>query len=633
MIDLKDMLRKAKSLMLKPARGSTDTEAFEDARKKGQHAALLESLSIQPQNQHSVIARIAQLHQDMHHFREAQLYWQQASKLPETKLQDMLNMAECGYEQGQIEDCRQILTDLIETHPSDAELQLRLAQFYLRQRRWIELENVLQDVAKTFDAQRQVEILTFQMYLRQEDYSAAQDLWDRVGRFHQNSGLQEAATLALDSRNLEIAKDRLQELQELDHDSHRRFLEVELRYLTLTRQFDSAVERFRNICGSELAHPLNIARLARLEINAGQINDAMDRIEHIPLIWHRHRQVAPLVSYALSHKGDHQTAKTVWNAIPFWSGVHTEPSITKPIELVKAGAKDPTSQVRLFATLRNERQKLPWFFEYYRSIGITEFYMIDNGSDDGSDKYISVQDDAHLFHSNENFRDNLYATYWLNYLIQTYGNDGWAINADIDEMLVLPGLLENGIGHCIKQLEARGDEAVLAPLLDMYPETIAKGESYQSGDTPLDHSPYFDNSFAQNPQVNCPYVEIQGGSSERFTKNQSVDILTKVPLFRAASGIKMFYICHQLTPAKVSSMTGALLHFKFVGPFMEKIHAEAERGVHFSSGKRYKLLAAYFDNQIDKTLLGPKSVRYENAEQLSELGIISDFQDEEGGPT
>jgi len=600
--------------------GGIDPDVFQTARNTGTHGALLETLNALPQHQHIVIVRTAELRQDLHHFAEAKDLWQRASELDENPLQDRMNVAACAYELGQIDQCRKLFSDLAGEHPNEMAPQLQLAEFYLRQRRWSELDTLLLNLERKPGIKRRLDALRFQKYLRQEDYGAAEAFLAEVGQSHPDQGLQEAVTLALDSRDLETAQARLQDWQKLNQFDHRRFLEAELRYLTLTRQFQLAVDRFRAEYGKDPQHPLHSARLARLEVNAGQIDTALPRIDQIPQIWHRHRQVAPLVSYALTRKGDHHAAKKIWNAVPFWSGVHTEPSISKPIRLIKPGSQDPSSRVRIFATLRNERYKLPWFFDYYRSVGIKEFYMIDNGSDDGSHEFIAQQKDAHLFHSDENFRDNLYATYWLNHLIETYAGDGWAINADIDEMLVLPDLEDSNIDRCVEQLEANGDEAVVAPLLDMFPETISQGESYAPGDNPLDHSPYFDNCISEHPQVNCPYIEVQGGSSERFTGDRTVDILTKVPLFRAGRGIKMFYICHQLTPAKISQKRGALLHFKFIGPFMDKIRAEAERGVHFSGGKRYKLLAEYFEQHTDTTLLGPESVRYEHVEQLSKLG-------------
>jgi len=44
--------------------------------------------------------------------------------------------------------------------------------------------------------------------------------------------------------------------------------------------------------------------------------------------------------------------------------------------------KDDT--VILICVVRNERVRLPYFFRYYRRLGITHFIIIDNGSVDGT---------------------------------------------------------------------------------------------------------------------------------------------------------------------------------------------------------------------------------------------------------
>ncbi|OZA17880.1 MAG: glycosyl transferase family 2, partial [Rhodobacterales bacterium 17-64-5] len=47
-------------------------------------------------------------------------------------------------------------------------------------------------------------------------------------------------------------------------------------------------------------------------------------------------------------------------------------------------ASCPPQPILLFATLRNERVRLPYFLQYYRKLGIDHFLLVDNGSDDGS---------------------------------------------------------------------------------------------------------------------------------------------------------------------------------------------------------------------------------------------------------
>ncbi|AGI74624.1 hypothetical protein OA238_c47930 [Octadecabacter arcticus 238] len=53
-----------------------------------------------------------------------------------------------------------------------------------------------------------------------------------------------------------------------------------------------------------------------------------------------------------------------------------------------SSVKDCTSQIKpndilVFCTFRNEDIRLPYFFKYYRDLGVDHFIMVDNESVDG----------------------------------------------------------------------------------------------------------------------------------------------------------------------------------------------------------------------------------------------------------
>ncbi len=50
----------------------------------------------------------------------------------------------------------------------------------------------------------------------------------------------------------------------------------------------------------------------------------------------------------------------------------------------------------VFVTQRNERPRLPHFLDYYRSLGVGHFLIVDNDSDDGSRDYLAAQPDVSL---------------------------------------------------------------------------------------------------------------------------------------------------------------------------------------------------------------------------------------------
>ena len=94
--------------------------------------------------------------------------------------------------------------------------------------------------------------------------------------------------------------------------------------------------------------------------------------------------------------------------------------------------------VLLFAVLRNERARLPYFFDYYRRLGIGHFLIVDNGSDDGSREWLVSQPDVSVWGTGASYRRSRYGMDWLNWLKRQYAHDHWALTVDLDEFFVYP---------------------------------------------------------------------------------------------------------------------------------------------------------------------------------------------------
>jgi hypothetical protein len=52
-----------------------------------------------------------------------------------------------------------------------------------------------------------------------------------------------------------------------------------------------------------------------------------------------------------------------------------------------------------FATLRNERARLPQFLDHHRALGVDHFLIVDNESDDGTPDFLCGQPDVSLWHA------------------------------------------------------------------------------------------------------------------------------------------------------------------------------------------------------------------------------------------
>jgi len=57
------------------------------------------------------------------------------------------------------------------------------------------------------------------------------------------------------------------------------------------------------------------------------------------------------------------------------------------------------NEVILFSCLKNEEKRIPYFLDYYRELGVKNFFIIDNDSIDNSGEILKSQPDVHYFHT------------------------------------------------------------------------------------------------------------------------------------------------------------------------------------------------------------------------------------------
>ena len=158
---------------------------------------------------------------------------------------------------------------------------------------------------------------------------------------------------------------------------------------------------------------------------------------------------------------------------------------------------DRTDQIRasdilLFSTLRNEQIRLPYFFDYYRKLGVNHFLMVDNASQDGGDDWLIDQPDVSLWQTSASYRRARFGVDWLNWLQMKYAHGHWALVVDVDEFLVYPHCDTRSLRCLTDWLDASSIRSFGALLLDMYPEGAVQDAKYNEGDNPLELAPYFD---------------------------------------------------------------------------------------------------------------------------------------------
>lgn len=285
--------------------------------------------------------------------------------------------------------------------------------------------------------------------------------------------------------------------------------------------------------------------------------------------------------------------------------------------------------IRLFAAVRNERQRLACFLNHYRVLGVDRFFFADNLSTDGTIDYLLAQPDCHVFSAPGNyFAENVEPPQWTNALANVFGEGEWCLTVDADELFVYPHCSTLKLKEFCNFLDREKSEAVAAGMVDMYGAGPVATTLYKEGKHFLDSCPYFDPTPGWTRQVeHCPGWQMFGGVRERvFWRNQPKEALppciSKVPLVKWRKGKGYLISMHFHSGAKVSGICGALLHFKFLSGFGGATSEQVtqNRGIAEKGLSEKAIYLAALAAEPNLSLMDEHSVRYTGPDQLQKLG-------------
>jgi hypothetical protein len=320
-----------------------------------------------------------------------------------------------------------------------------------------------------------------------------------------------------------------------------------------------------------------------------------------------------------------------------------------------------TDEVRLFLVVQNEMAKLPYFFSYYRNLGVGRFFVIDDRSDDGSREFLLNQEDCHLFNATNSYRESGCNTHWQNLLSDTYGTGYWCLAVDADELLVYPECEKIALPSFCKFLDSEGSAAFFAFLLDMYPSTDLSETICVPGTPFYDICPFFDADYVFMEAADSsasdvfPAIRVVGGPRMRkfyqwqrrtdfFSKAllalsvrlankihfwrgdkpHYTPALVKVPLVKWQVGCKRL-TSHVIAKPKrgtLSTMRGALLHFKFFADFHNKAKSAVATGQYHAGSQEYVRYLARLRRDPNLSFMYSGSQRYANSNSVLRAGII-----------
>jgi hypothetical protein len=290
--------------------------------------------------------------------------------------------------------------------------------------------------------------------------------------------------------------------------------------------------------------------------------------------------------------------------------------------------------ILVFATLRNELPRLPYFFAHYRRLGVGHFLVVDNSSTDGSAEWLAEQPDVSLWRTTASYKESRFGMDWINCLLRRHGSGHWCLTVDPDEFLIYPHHDTRPLQALTDWLDAGEIRCFSAMLLDMYPKGPLAAQPYSPGQDPFEIARWFDPAnYTIRKNAEYGNLWIQGGPRGRafFADNpQNGPALNKIPLVRWERAYAYVSSTHMLLPRSLNMVydqdggekaSGCLLHAKFLSTFVEKSAEELVRRQHYADSQEY--MAYHSGLREDPDFWCEQSRELQDWRQLEDLGLIS----------
>jgi glycosyltransferase involved in cell wall biosynthesis len=317
---------------------------------------------------------------------------------------------------------------------------------------------------------------------------------------------------------------------------------------------------------------------------------------------------------------------------------------------------DGQDEIRAFMTVRDEMLRLPRTLDHYRSIGVARFFVIDNGSTDGTREFLTAERDCHVFLTKNSYSEARFGLEWQQALLDEYGMDRWCLVVDADEWFVYPGYESRSLPQLAAYLQQTGAQGVFSFLLDMYGRGPVTEGIFEQQNSLLEICPYFDRQYIWDCGLRLPGLtrhrfppyKVVGGPRWRLffpvlhrhyyllkaiwlisdylkfplpVALRRAPTLTKVPFLRWSPGTRYTHP-HATIPIKLAELTGVLLHFKFLEDFVARLNLEIGRKEHWDNASEYYRYLKALASRPGFTFFYGGSIGYETSGQLVRLGLM-----------
>src|SRR5215216_1946983 len=259
----------------------------------------------------------------------------------------------------------------------------------------------------------------------------------------------------------------------------------------------------------------------------------------------------------------------------------------------------------LLCLLRNGRPYLKSFVEHHFSLGVKHIFFLDNGSTDGTVEALKGYENVTVLHTGLPFKR--YEVSMRQYLVERFCQKGrWCLYADMDELFDYPYSDVVSLSSLLRYLNERSYTAVVAQMLDMFPEEPLSGRASSPEEPLKERHRFYDISNIQTKGIkdhgrNNTYesddIEYFLGGI-RSTLFGTKAYLTRFALMFSDGRLKPFAGSgHRVDNARVADLTCVYLHYKFLDEHFHKKVASAVREENYPyDSRQYKRYQQVLEN-------------------------------------
>lgn len=275
---------------------------------------------------------------------------------------------------------------------------------------------------------------------------------------------------------------------------------------------------------------------------------------------------------------------------------------------------------------KNELKRMQLFYHHYRSLGVHQFIVLDNGSTDGTLNFLMQQKDTKVYQTLEKYHTQKRDA-WIQRILVQNGYNKWYIVVDSDELLDYVGSENHSIESLIRKMHNNGSRRLWGFMLDMYSRDKLFNTNCDIMDIPRRMN-YFDKDSYVLNRSNTPTSirqndEIYGGPRYRFfniiatQSKQSIFYFDKNTLYRNSH-----YIVPKISWGDVPCCF-VLRHYKFLPQDKQEYENRIKNNSFYNNSIEYKNIMMQIEQDPAKSsLYYENSVLYENSDSLRSLPFL-----------